>query len=148
MLWPVSNLKNNKVVHTSESEGEPEWRLPGTVNGKDCKVVLDMGAQMSVLGKDLVDEADYTGRFVSLSGFDKSGQKTYPIATVHCNVDRFSFPLEVAVFDQKNGELLLGRDAGGDRMFQLLIVSRQQPKLVKETRLQKRQRLAEETHLE
>ena len=26
--------------------------------------MLDMGAQMSVLGKDLVDEADYTGRFV------------------------------------------------------------------------------------
>ena len=85
---------------------------------------------------------------LSLSGFDKSGENTYPIATVHCNVDRFSFPLEVAVFDQKIGELLLGRDAGGDRMLQLLVVSRQQPKLVKETRLQKRQWLAEETHLE
>ena len=44
--------------------------------------------------------------------------------------------------------MLLGRDAGDDRMLQLLVVSRQQPKLVKETRLQKRQWLAEETHLE
>ena len=64
---------------------------------------------------------------LSLSGFDKSGENTYPIATVHCNVDRFSFPFEVAVFDQKIGELHLGRDAGGDRMLQLLVVSRQQP---------------------
>ena len=86
----------SRAVHTVGHQHAGD-KLNGKVGSKDCTVIIDSGAEKSIMSEDLVPEKDLMGRSITLSDFDDDNVRTYPLAKVWFHIDSHSFQLEVVL---------------------------------------------------
>ena len=76
-----------KQIRQFRLEGEEDVIVQGKMNGKRASLVLDSGAQISVVPKNMVEEKSKTGEFVVLEGFQDKIARKVPTAKVKFEVD-------------------------------------------------------------
>ena len=78
---------NIKQIRQIRLEGEEDVIIQGKMNGRGASLVLDSGAHISVVPKNMVEEKSKTGEFVVLEGFQDKIAKKVPTAKVKFEVN-------------------------------------------------------------
>ncbi len=91
--------------------------LHGRMGNNKCEVEIDSAADVSIVAKDLVPQANYTDRHVDIEGVTGEIMKA-PIAKVLLQLGERKLWVEAAVLDNTNKDVLLGRD--NNLQFELL----------------------------
>ena len=91
--------------------------LHGRIRNNDCEVEIDSVADVSIVAKDLVPQANYTDRHVDIEGVTGEIVEAL-IAKVLLQFGERKLWVEAAVLDNTNKDVLLVRD--NDLQFELL----------------------------
>ena len=87
------------------------------MGNNECEVEINSAADVSIVAKDLVPQANYTDRHVDIEGVTGKIMKA-PIAKVLLQLGERKLWMEAAVLDNTNKDVLLGRD--NNLQFELL----------------------------
>ena len=99
----------NRVRQVSRPMRERSLRVFGHVGQHECQMVIDSGAQATVVDSDLVKPDEYTGKVITLLGFDGRAV-TAPVAKVWFHIGDYCFRQEVAACKNPLEPALLGLD--------------------------------------
>ena len=83
--------------------------LAGCVRTNECDIVLNSGADTSVVVKDLVPDDAYTGEYKIIAGVHAVARRV-PVARILVTLDNRKFWVKAAVLDSAPQDLLLGAD--------------------------------------
>jgi len=101
----------NQVARVVSPTRQAPLQVEGKVGKEECLMIIDTGAQQSVVRADLVKEHEYLGRSVQLVGFN-GASVVVPLAKVWINVGKYCIQQEVAVCSSAPEPVLLGLDVG------------------------------------
>ena len=107
---------------------KPETELQGKVNESDVVVLLDSGANVSVVPEHLVLPEQYTGETIWVRPFKAKETIACPVAKVPFTMGGLHWEEEVAVDDEcgaDEGEILYSLDIRSARGLQLIIFANQ-----------------------
>lgn len=88
---------NNAVLHAHP--GRTDNAIPVIVNGREVWVILDSGAQQTILPRNVVDSDCLTGESCKLCDWERSNVRTRDEAIVTIRADEFVFSERIAVSD-------------------------------------------------
>ena len=111
-------LKRLRVSRTAEVE------LPGKVNGSEVLVLLDSGADVSVVPEHLVSPEQLTGKTIWVRPFKAKEAYSCPVAKVPFTLGGMQWEEEVAVdteCGESEGEILYSLDIRSDRGLKLIV---------------------------
>ena len=111
-------LKRLRVSSTAEVE------LPGKVNGSEVLVLLDSGADVSVVPEHLVSPEQLTGKTIWVRPFKAKEAYACPVAKVPFTLGGMHWEEEVAVdteCGEDEGEILYSLDIRSARGLQLIV---------------------------
>ena len=128
----------------TDSEGEDTNIVSGVVNGRQCPIVLDPGADFSVAPADLVGDDQLTDEFISIKTFRNEPFIRARVAQLNVEVLGQSFTCTAALVPDCTHKLLLGMNIGMKHLCSLLNMKLAEPKIICETRLQARRRREDE----
>ena len=138
----VKPKKFGRVI--TDSEGEDTNIVSGVVNGRQCPIVLDSGADFSVAPADLVGDDQLTDEFISIKTFRNEPFIRARVAQLNVEVLGQSFTCKAALVPDCTHKLLLGMNIGMKHLCFLLNMKLAEPKIICETRLQARRRREDE----
>ena len=112
--------------------------MPGLVNGMKCSIVLDTGADFTVVSEDLVHLTD------ALKTFREEPSTKARVSQIDIEVLDKSLVCKAAVVPGCTQKMLLGLNIGFKNLLSLLEQKATGPVQINETRLQARRRREEE----
>ena len=116
---PLNRLRASKTA---------EVELPGKVNGSEVQVLLDSGADVSVVPNHLVLPGQLTGRTIWVKPFKAKVSYSCPTATVPFVLGGMQWEEEVAVdmeCDESEGQILYSLDIRSERGLKLIVYANQ-----------------------
>ncbi len=99
--------KKASVVNEKDNDNDNRNSMIVEVGGNQVKVLLDFGADISVIPSKYVAEADYTGEMVELTNFEGLVDRKRRIAVVRLSVGNKIFKERVAISDHLRSKGLL-----------------------------------------
>ncbi len=88
---------NNAVLHAQPDHMDNA--IPVVVNGREIWVILDSGAQQTILPRNVVDSECLTGESCKLCDWERNNVRSRDEAIVSIRADEFVFSERVAVSD-------------------------------------------------
>ena len=99
----------NKIARIQIPTGGSCPRVEGKIGKVPCSMLVDTGAEKTVVSAELVQPEQYLGKTIPLTGFD--GRKMHaPIAKVWIKEGKYGIPTEVAVVSNAPEMVYLGVD--------------------------------------
>jgi len=126
--------QDSMYAKTKDPEAN-KFLIPGKLEGKQVQIFRDSGCNKTAANQKLVPSECMTGRTTSLKGID--GDIQFPTAIVRIHCERYSGQVEVAVIEDLDYDVLLGREL--DSWDDLT-----PPKILVLTRAQKQQEAQQE----
>ena len=134
-------LKRLRVSSTAEVE------LPGKVNGLEVLVLLDSGANVSVVPEHLVSPEQLTGKTIWVRPFKAKEAYACPVAKVPFTLGGMQWEEEVAVdteCGEAEGEILYSLDIRSDRGLKLIVFANEMEEEAKVNRVTTRSEATEQ----
>lgn len=123
-------------VESQQQELRPnKFLIPGTLEGKEVLIYRDSGCNKTAVNQELIPDDKLTGRTTQLKGIE--GPIEVPTASVYIECQRYTGQIEVAVIEDLDYDILLGREL--DSWDDLT-----PPKILVLTRAQKQQQVQQE----
>ena len=98
------------VTTSKQQKLEDSWNtLEGRLGSHHCTVLLDTGADTSVVAADLVPETALTGEYFRIAGVH-SVNKEAPLARLMIVINHRRIRMRAAVVEQPPQDVLMGRD--------------------------------------
>ena len=99
----------NKIARIQIPTGGSCPRVEGKIGKVPCSMLVDTGAEKTMVSAELVQPERYLGKTIPLTGFN--GRKMHaPIAKVWIKVGEYGIPAEVAVVSNAPEMVYLGVD--------------------------------------
>ena len=125
---PKSEGARTRPLNRLKVSKKPETELPGKVNESEVVVLLDSGANISVIPKHLVFPEQYTGETIWVRPFKAKETIACPMAKVPFVMGGMQWEEEVAVDEEcgsEEGEVLYSLDIRSARGLQLIVYANQ-----------------------
>ena len=102
--------KVGAVASTKQQKVEDSWNtLEGRMGSHQCTVLLDTGADTSVVAADLVPETALTGEYFRIAGVHSVDREVF-LARLMIVINHRRIRMRAAVVEQPPQDVLMGRD--------------------------------------
>ena len=86
--------------------------IQGHVGKLECKMMLDSGADRSVVHRSVVEQTEWLGKYIIVRGVVWSSPIQSRLAKIWIYTGDYSIPLVVATLESMQEKVLIGRDIG------------------------------------
>ena len=120
-----AEVKPKPVKRICKKQPKSLW-LDGIVNGHEAQVLLDSGADISVVPADMIDDSQLCQEQVAVKPFGASTAMLLPMADIEFTLGEISWKERVAVSPTVEGvtrEVLLSLDLKSERGLQLVLMA-------------------------
>ena len=120
-----AEVKPKPVKRICRKQYKGLW-LDGIVNGHEAQILLDSGADVSVVPADMVDDSQLCQEQVAVTGFGVSTPTLLPMADIEFSLGEVSWKERVAVsptVEGVNKEVLLSLDLKSERGLHLVLIA-------------------------
>ena len=120
-----AEVKPKPVKRIRKKQYKGLW-LDGIVNGHEAQVLLDSGADVSVVPADMVDDSQLCQEQVAVTAFGASTPMLLPMADIEFSLGEVSWKERVAVsptVEGVNREVLLSLDLKSERGLHLVLIA-------------------------